>query len=38
MQQGLAEVIPEIIMLVLLSTVYFLIGVWFYRSMHMRSE
>ncbi len=38
MQQGLAEVIPEIIMLVLLSTVYFLIGVWFYRRRHMRSQ
>jgi len=38
MQQGFAEIIPEIIVLLFLSTIYFLIGVWFYRKRHMRSE
>ncbi len=38
MQQGFGNIIPEICMLILLSLLYFLAGVLFYRRRHMRSE
>jgi ABC-2 type transport system permease protein len=38
MQQGFTAIITEIIILILLSAIYFLIGVWFFRRKHMRSE
>jgi ABC-2 type transport system permease protein len=38
MQQGLADILPEIFMLILLTTIYFFAGVFFYRRRHMRSE
>jgi ABC-2 type transport system permease protein len=38
MQQGLADILPEVFMLFLLTTIYFFVGVFFYRKRHMRSE
>ena len=38
MQQGFEKIIPEISMLILLSLIYFLAGVWSYHRRHMRSE
>jgi ABC-2 type transport system permease protein len=38
MQQGFTGIITEIIILILLSALYFLIGVWFFRRRHMKSE
>lgn len=38
MQHGFEEIIPEISLLILLSIIYFVAGVWFYRRRHMRSE
>ncbi len=37
MQQGFTGIITEIIILILLSAIYFLIGVWFFRRRHMKS-
>jgi ABC-2 type transport system permease protein len=38
MQEGFTGIIPEIIVLVLLSIIYFSIGAWFFRRRHMKSE
>lgn len=38
MQQGFSGIITEIILLILLSSIYFIIGVWFFRKRHMKSE
>ena len=38
MQQGFAGIITEIILLILISVFYFMIGVWLFRRRHMKSE
>jgi len=35
MQEGLSEIIPELTCLVLLSVLYFVLGIWTYRKRHM---
>jgi len=38
MQQGLSDVVPEIISLVVLSVLYFFIGQALYKRKHMKAE
>jgi ABC-type multidrug transport system permease subunit len=38
MQEGFQAIVPEMVCLTLLSAIYFLLGIWFYKKRHMREQ